>query len=156
MDGDMVISFGDILFRRYILSSLLDLEDDIAIAVDGEWSQRNGNRLGFQDLVQASSPHSLGYTTEEVWLQKMAPEFADEVQGEWIGLMRCSESGTATIKSAVAQLSEREDFDQLHLFDLFNHLIEQGHKIRVLYITGHWLDVDNLDDLAKAQSFQTA
>ena len=31
-----------------------------------------------------------------------------------------------------------------------------GHKLRVLYITGHWLDVDNLDDLSKAQSFQAA
>ena len=156
MKGELVISFGDILFRRYILSSLLDLNDDIAIAVDGEWTQRNDNRLGFQDLVQTSSPHSLGYTTEEVWLKKMAPEFKDTVHGEWIGLMRSSEAGTTAIKAALAELSTRDDFEKLHLYDLFNHLIDQGHKIRVLYITGHWLDVDNLDDLSKAQSFQAA
>ena len=157
MNGEMVISFGDILFRRYILSSLLDTEDDIAIAVDGEWSQRNGNRLGFQDLIEASSPHSLSYSTEQVWLQKMAPSLPpDKIAGEWIGLMKSTEAGTNIIADALKQLRGRTDFDQLHLYDLFNHLVEQGQKIRVLYIAGHWLDVDNLDDLAKAQSFQTA
>jgi hypothetical protein len=25
--------------------------------------------------------------------------------------------------------------------------------VQVLYITGHWLDVDDLDDLARAQAF---
>ncbi len=37
--------------------------------------------------------------------------------------------------------------------DLFRHLIEQGERIQVLYMTGNWLDVDNLDDLARAQAF---
>jgi len=157
MSGDMVISFGDILFRRYILSSLLDMEDDIAIAVDGEWSERNGNRLGFQDLIQASSPPSRNYSTEPVWLEKMAPQFeAEQINGEWIGLLKSNARGTELIKAALLELGSREDFDQLHLYHLFNHLIGQGQKIRVLYISGHWLDVDNLDDLAQAQSFQTA
>jgi len=50
-------------------------------------------------------------------------------------------------------LGSHEDFNQLGLLDLFNHLVNQGAKVRVLFITGHWLDVDNLDDLSRAQSF---
>jgi len=155
LSGDCIISFGDILFRRYILSSLLEIECDISIAVDGAWTDRNADRSGFQDLLQASSPHSLDYTTEKVWLEKMGPDFDSEsVNGEWIGLLRSTEAGTAAIKKALNDMSKREDFDSLHLYHLLNLLVEQGHKIRVLYIAGHWLDIDNLDDLAKAQSFQ--
>jgi len=153
--GPMVLSYGDILFRRYILSSLLDVKDDIAIAVDGAWSRRGGDRIGFQDLVQASQPHTLNYHTDPVWLTRMDPELSNEkAHGEWIGLMKTSENGTRFIIQALEELRDREDFDQLHLYHLFNHLIEQGRRIRVLYIAGHWIDVDNLDDLAQAQSFQ--
>ena len=75
------------------------------------------------------------------------------ITGEWIGLLKASTAGSLALQSAMAELSKRDDFDQLHLYDLLNHVIKQGHKIRVLYITGHWLDVDNLQDLAKAQAF---
>ena len=33
------------------------------------------------------------------------------------------------------------------------HLIEAGEDIRVIYISGHWLDIDNADDLSDAQRF---
>jgi NDP-sugar pyrophosphorylase family protein len=33
------------------------------------------------------------------------------------------------------------------------HLVQCGIPVHVLYITGHWLDVDNLRDLTKAQAF---
>jgi phosphoenolpyruvate phosphomutase len=152
--GPLVISFGDILFRRYILSSLLDTDDDIAIAVDAAWSRRNGDRLGFQDLVRASHPHTLNYRTESVWLEEIAPDLSTEaVSGEWIGLMKTSGKGSALLLEAINELKEREDFRSLHLHHLFTRLIAKGVRVRVVYIAGHWLDVDNLEDLALAQSF---
>ena len=151
--GETIVSFGDILFRRYILSSLLDIQDDLAIAVDGAWTERP-NRLGFQDLVETSASHSLDYTTEKVWLTKMAPAFeGSEPNGEWIGLLKATAAGSKILAAALEELSLRDDFDSLHFYHLFNHLIAKGQKIRVLFISGHWLDVDNLDDLAKAQAF---
>ncbi|MBL6764986.1 MAG: phosphoenolpyruvate mutase [Verrucomicrobiae bacterium] len=154
LTGEMVISFGDILFRRYILSSLLDTADDIAIAVDATWTPRGGDRLGFQDLIRASKPHSLNYTTESVWLEEMSPELApSDTSGEWIGLMKTSPKGSTAIRESLTELAAREDFRALHLHDLFEHLIARGERIRVVYITGHWLDVDNLEDLALAQAF---
>ena len=39
------------------------------------------------------------------------------------------------------------------LTDLFARLIKRGVEIKVAYITGHWLDVDNAADLTVAQNF---
>ena len=37
--------------------------------------------------------------------------------------------------------------------DHVNALIGRGHRVRVVYTTGHWLDVDSLDDILAAGSF---
>jgi NDP-sugar pyrophosphorylase family protein len=39
------------------------------------------------------------------------------------------------------------------MIDLFGRLLKAGEDIRVIYISGHWLDIDNADDLADAQKF---
>jgi phosphoenolpyruvate phosphomutase len=44
-------------------------------------------------------------------------------------------------------------FKQLKVPDLMNYLVEKGEKIRVLYISGHWLDIDNMKDYLLSQKF---
>jgi phosphoenolpyruvate phosphomutase len=77
----------------------------------------------------------------------------DRVHGEWIGLLKASSRGAAAIRGALEQLGQRDDFRKLRLDDLFRHLLAGGQAIRVLFITGHWLDVDTLDDLSAANAF---
>jgi phosphoenolpyruvate phosphomutase len=51
------------------------------------------------------------------------------------------------------ELSRGDQFPTLQLYDLFNFLVKSGHKVRVIFVTGHWVDVDGLDDLERAQEF---
>ena len=51
------------------------------------------------------------------------------------------------------QEDRRADFDRLSIPDLLNHVIETGKPVKVLYIHGHWLDVNNLEDLSRASDF---
>ena len=37
--------------------------------------------------------------------------------------------------------------------DLLNLLVERKESVQVVYIAGHWLDVDNLADIERAGSF---
>jgi phosphoenolpyruvate phosphomutase len=153
LEGDAVISFGDILFRRHVLYNLLAEEGDIAIIADANWKNReNGDR--WRDLVTASRPYSLEYSEEPVHLAKMGPDLdEDEVNGEWIGLMRTTPAGSEVIRETLDRLKTREDFKKLRFKDLFQELIKDGHDVRVHYVAGHWLDVDTLDDYAQAQRF---
>jgi NDP-sugar pyrophosphorylase family protein len=38
------------------------------------------------------------------------------------------------------------------LLDLFQRLLDAGETITVVYVTGHWFDVDDAFDLAKARN----
>ena len=67
--------------------------------------------------------------------------------------MKMSSRGSAQVKAALEELAGRADFRKLRFDDLFKHLLKQKQRVQVLYITGHWLDVDDLDDLSRAQTF---
>jgi phosphoenolpyruvate phosphomutase len=153
LQGEAVISFGDILFRRHILNSLLAEKNDIVIAVDAAWDRRSGTG-GYVDYVTASRPYSLRYDEEEAFLVTAGPKLErDEIHGEWIGLVKTTARGSDVLKRTLVELSARDDFHTLRFDHLFNHLVARGVRLQVLYITGHWLDVDDLDDLARAQAF---
>ena len=153
LEGDVVVSFGDILFRRHILNNLLAEEHDIVIAVDAAWERRQGAG-GYIDYVTATRPNSLRYDEEEAFLTAIGPRLdAANIHGEWIGLMKMNPRGSAQVKAALEELASRPDFRKLRFDDLFKHLLERQQRVQVLYITGHWLDVDDLDDLARAQAF---
>jgi phosphoenolpyruvate phosphomutase len=152
LDGELVVSFGDILFRRYILSNLLADSHDIVIVVDAGWEQRKP--VGQVDYVTTSRPFSLKYSEDDVMLKAMAADLPkSQINGEWIGLLKTNASGTARLKAALEELSRRPDFRRLRLDDLFRHLLAQGTPIKVHFITGHWLDVDNAETLVEAQNF---
>lgn len=153
LEGDVVVSFGDILFRRHVLHNLIAEEGDIAVIVDGAWEKRqDGDR--WRDLVTASRPYSIEYSEEPVNLKEMGPDLPkDQVHGEWIGLMRTTPAGSEAVVGALDRLKKQDDFRKLRFKDLFQALMDEGHNVRVHYIAGHWLDVDNLEDLERAQRF---
>ncbi|HEX8489821.1 MAG TPA: phosphoenolpyruvate mutase [Chthoniobacterales bacterium] len=153
LEGDVVLSFGDILFRRHILNNLLAEEHDIVIAVDAAWERRQG-AAGYIDYITATRPHSLRYDEEDAFLTAIGPRLdRANIHGEWIGLMKITSRGSTQVKAALEELSRRPDFRKLRFDDLFKHLLQRQQRVQVLYITGHWLDVDNLDDLSRAQAF---
>jgi phosphoenolpyruvate phosphomutase len=152
LDGELVLTFGDILFRRYILSNLLADSHDIVVVVDAGWEQRQP--VGQVDYVSTSRPFSLKYSEDDVLLKAMGADLPkSQINGEWIGLVKASAPGTARLKAALGELSRRPDFRKLRLDDLFRHLLAQGAAIKVHFITGHWLDVDNAENLVEAQNF---
>ncbi len=155
IDGGTIISFGDILFRQHILNSLLAEENDIVVAVDAMWKRpRERGTNGYVDYVTATRSYSLRYDEEDAFLAKMGPDLSPEkIHGEWIGLIKTTVRGSAAVCDALDVLSKRPDFRRLRFDDLFNHLVSQGQPVQVLYITGQWLDVDDLEDLARAQAF---
>jgi len=153
LQGDLVISFGDILFRKYILNNLLDVPHDIVLAVDAAWQQRPG-ASGHLDYISASQPHSLHYEENETLLTGMAPDLSsDRIHGEWIGLLKASRAGSDLLRAGLKALRSEPGFNTKRFDDLFRYLLSKDARIHVHYVTGHWLDVDSLEDLTRAQAF---
>src|SRR4029453_5209557 len=149
IDGDAIISFGDILFRQHILNNLLAEEHDIVIAVDAMWERRATRETnGYVDYITATRPYSLRYDEDDAFLMEIGPDLsAEKIHGEWLGLIKKNDNGSEVVCGALDALSKRLDFRRLRFDDLFNHLVSRGQLVQVLYITGQWLVGEDPEDL---------
>jgi phosphoenolpyruvate phosphomutase len=78
---------------------------------------------------------------------------SSEASGEWIGLVKTNKVGSEILAKALTELSTTPDFNKLKLPDLMNKLLEKKVKINVMYIDGHWMDVDSFADVSRGQQF---
>jgi phosphoenolpyruvate phosphomutase len=155
LDGPCVVAYGDILFRRYILDNLLAAEGDIVIAADALWRESRGrSRERIRDLVACSRAFTGDYLDEDpVALARIGPDLAPaETTGEWIGLVRLSAEGAALVRAELESMRKNGTLAAAGMPELLNRLIASGHAPRVLYVAGHWLDVDDAFDLASARN----
>ena len=152
--GDCVLAFGDILFRHYILDRLTAAEGDIVVTVDALWRERNDGE-GVRDLVACSRPFSTDFLDDDpVSVVRMGSDLTeDQVSGEWTGLAKLSPKGSELIRFELEKMEADGSLPKAGLVDVFTRLAEVGHEVRVLYVTGQWMDVDTATDLTKAGEF---
>tara|TARA_Y100001970_G_scaffold293624_1_gene441768 strand:+ start:1258 stop:2871 length:1614 start_codon:yes stop_codon:yes gene_type:complete len=144
-----IISFGDILFKEFILNELLNDKNDITIVVDSDYN-KDGSNI---DYVNTSLPYSRDVYDSPVELLSMFNESKNEtINGEFIGLWKVSGGGANALVKSLEILSEDENFLTFTSVDLFNYLIKYK-KIYVKYVRGGWLDIDTIIDLQNSRNF---
>lgn len=156
IEGECLISYGDILFRNHILSALLDAPGDIVLSVDALWKAREGVGGGrTRDLVNCSRPSTAGvlddrpaHVTGIGGILK-----PDAVDGEWVGLAKLSPRGSALVREEIAAMRQDDTWKTAGLPDLFGRLVARGARLDVAYVAGQWLDVNDAFDLANARNF---
>ncbi len=150
---DMVVSYGDVLFNKYILSLLEEPGEDFVVTVDADWvNSRNAGREA--DWAVCSHPNSRGTFSTNVSLKRLSDDIQEaNIHGEWMGFLKVSAKGFAIVKTALDELLSNPEQQQFKMPDLINMLIEDGNIVRVIYTTGHWLDIDTVQDLVAAGNF---
>jgi phosphoenolpyruvate phosphomutase len=153
LDSDAVISYGDLLFRSYVLRDLVECKADFSVVVDSLMTGSSNHTV--RDFAYCSRGDDRGLFGKPVLLERVAGAADAErlPQGRWVGMLNVSRAGLARLKSVLAELRAREDFDKLDMPALLNALIGTGAAIEVLYVHGHWRGVNDLDDLRQAVDF---
>jgi phosphoenolpyruvate phosphomutase len=155
LSGECLISYGDILFRSQMLDDLLRAKGDIVVVADARWDSP-GHRAPDRvvDRVRCAHPFTGSYLDEgPVRLAAIAPDLPDhETHGEFIGLVKLSGEGASQMRTEIARMRQDGSLETADLTELLSRLMARGLEISVLYITGHWLDVDDAFDLAKARN----
>ena len=96
-DGDLYVSYGDVIFKRYILDSLAEPDDPFVIVADTDW-QESVNLGRAADYVRCTQAHSRRDFYREIYLEQSGetiPE--DQRHGEWMGLLKVSPAGLPDI-----------------------------------------------------------
>ncbi|RKZ49946.1 MAG: phosphoenolpyruvate mutase [Gammaproteobacteria bacterium] len=151
---DMIITYGDLLFRSYILRDLLENEGEIVAVIDS--SVENDNYSGTPDYAYCSQKEDRAIFKQDAYLNHVSEEkntASGDPTGRWIGMLRVRGQGRQWIEDAIDELKSHENFKQLSLADLLNQLIKTNHPVKVHYINGHWVDINALADIDRAGDF---
>ena len=139
-----IVSYGDIFYSPDIVSHLITCKDDIAIAYDPAWLQLWERR--FSDPLADAETFEID---AENWIRIIGgrPASIAEIQGQYMGLLRFTPTGWASVESYLMTLLP-EVRDRMDMTNLLMNLINHGHYIRGVLNNGQWGEVDSTSDLA--------
>ncbi|OGL68829.1 phosphoenolpyruvate mutase [Candidatus Uhrbacteria bacterium RIFCSPLOWO2_01_FULL_47_24] len=151
-----LIMYGDLLLRRYIVRDLLESDAPITIVVDSNVRQKITDKVK-GDYVVCNVPDDRSIFRPDAHLVKCLNNAADnpslQAHGQWIGALLVSGTGQELFKESIKRLQSRPDFSTLSVTDLLDDLVAVGHPPRIMYVSGNWLDVNNLPDVERASAF---
>jgi phosphoenolpyruvate phosphomutase len=170
VESDTVISYGDLLFRSYVLRDLVESDAELAVVVDSSPTGENNRTV--RDFAYCSRRDDRGLFGTPVLLRRVfsatdagnaagahdgeAGVSAGAAHGRWIGMLKVSRTGLLRLKEVLLELRGRPDFDTLDVPYLLNELIARGAAIEVQYVHGHWRGVNDLEDFRRAADFAHA
>ena len=157
LDGPCLVSYGDVIFKKYVLDELLETQGDFVVAVDSMGFSGAGDTKDTKrkaDWAIASEPHSRKTLLTNVVLKDMSADAKTAgITGEWTGILKLSANGAKAVREILGTLSEKE-LATASVPDLLRRLVKEGREVRVVYTRGGWLDVDTLGDVLEGSTFQ--
>ena len=153
MAGPALVAYGDVLFQKFIPMHLFESDSDFCIAVHPQDRPVQADRE-YRDLVTADRPFHWSDFDQRRTLVRVSTSLRDdEVHGEWIGLLKLSADGVEQLRELAASVGDPEKLRTMRMADVLNLLVERGRTVEVVYVRGHWVDVDDMHDVIAASNF---
>ncbi|QYJ74137.1 NTP transferase domain-containing protein [Shewanella sp. FJAT-52076] len=146
-EDETIISYSDIVYPTSAIESLMTASSDIAILYDpnwlSQWQQRFDNPLSDAETFRLTDGRRLVDIGRR-------PEHLDEVQGQYMGLLKFTPRGFGVIQSLLAALPQAE-VDKLDMTSLLRRLLATGEQIEAVPFDGFWFEVDSETDLIECE-----
>ena len=149
LDGDVIVSYGDIVYSRKALQTLLESTADIAVIIDKEWESywraRNEDPLDDAETLKLRTDG----TIREIG---QPPQSLEEIEGQYIGLMKFSAKGISHMKEVFYAAVETGELlgkpiENSYMTDLLQALINSNKQVTSIPIYGDWIEIDTVSDL---------
>jgi len=149
LEGDIIVSYGDIVYSKNILKALIKSKADIAVTIDmkweGYWRERNENPLDDAETLKLRKDGTISEIGQK-------PSSLEEIEGQYMGLMKFSSEGVRQIKSAFHSALESgkllgKEVENSYMTDLLQFIVSIGGKVASVQIDEDWVEVDTVEDL---------
>lgn len=142
--GTSLVCYSDIFFSHKAITLLMQSNADIAITFDPHWRSLWERRFGDPFLdAETFRLNDAGIITEI----GLKPQTFDEVQGQFMGLLRFTDKGWEEVKKVRAQFSI-EVKDKMDMTRLLQYIIQAGEiPVHAIAYEDPWGEIDNANDL---------
>lgn len=143
-----IVSYSDIFYSPVAVQSLINCEATLAVTYDPNWLQLWTERFGDPLLDAETFRLSATNTLAEIGNK---PQSVDDVQGQYMGLLRFTPEGWAEVVRLRSELSPQQR-DSMHMTNTLQRVIDAGRvPIEAVAYTGEWGEVDSSEDLSVYQ-----
>ncbi len=148
-----IISYGDVLFNKFIPQSLCQETDDCVIFIDSNWqAQPSYIRLG--GFAECTIPNSRKAFNAKIYLKRLGDSIPQaSIHGVSMGFLKVSPGAARLISVILVELLTDPANRNAPISLLLQELLKRQYPIRVLYTVGHWLDINSIEDVVQAGSF---
>ncbi len=156
INGNIIISYSDILFDSSVVKRTLDSDHDISVVVDIDW---RGYYVGRKDHPISEAENVIFNSNNEVEKIGKINTGNEEVHGEFIGMIKLSDRGTKIFKEHFHRLKKiywnkpfqrAKIFQKAYLTDFIQELVDIGIKVHCVIIESGWKEIDTVEDYKKA------
>ena len=156
LNGNVIISYSDILFEDVVGKRLLESDADISIVVDIDWRNYYEGR---KDHPLEEAENVIFNANNEVTdIGKIFTE-KDDVFGEFIGMMKLSPRGAKVFTRHFHRAKElywdrpfqrAKIFQKAYITDMIQEMVDLGVPIHCVIIERGWKEIDTVEDYRNA------
>jgi len=144
-----IVSYSDIFYEASSVESLIASQSGLAVTYDPHWlklwEKRFGDPLTDAETFRLNQDNTLAEIGNR-------PKSLDEIQGQYMGLLRFTPAGWQELVRIRAGLTDAQ-CDKMHMTGTLQKIIEAGKMpIEAVTYEYEWGEVDSADDLAAYQS----
>lgn len=158
LDGDVIVSYGDIVFEPRVAQALMAAPGALSVVVDTGWrdlwAARFSNPLTDAETLKIDGDGNI------VEIGKK-PRSYDEIHAQYIGLFKIAAPAVADVRRFYRGLDrsrryDGKDVDNMYMTSLLDLIARDLLKVRAVPVAHGWLEVDSVDDLRLYSSWPPA
>ena len=156
-NSSVLVTYGDIVFEPKIVQRMLEITNDIRLAV----------RINWKEYYQNRTMHSLS-EAENVLIENgriletrknISKALENQQIGEFLGIMMLSSEQIKILLERYSDLKKNHtgtfhsssSLHMAYLTDMLQEMIDFGVRINPVFAEGRWFEIDTLEDLKNAE-----
>lgn len=146
---DLVIAYGDIVYKTDNIKALLNSCDEISLMVDVNWKDlwavRMENPLDDAETLVVDKNNSI------IELGKKPVNY-DRIHGQYTGLIKIRKDIIPHVIKFYQQLDRNKKYDghnfsNMYMTNFLQLLIDFGYKVKAVMVRNGWLEIDTVEDI---------
>ena len=144
---DIIISYGDIIFKKKILQKLINSNENLSTVVDTKWYSYWKKRM--QNPLEDAESLKLTRNNYITDIGRKVKSF-NEIKGQYIGLTKISKKISKKILNIWQDINKKKNkknINNLYVTDFLRILIKRKLRIKAVLVKRGWLEFDEPSDL---------
>ena len=149
LQGDVLITYGDIIFNDSVLQKLLLSSADISVVIDSNWRQYWDARM--DNPLEDAETLKLGQDGNIIEIGQKTTTYED-IQGQYIGMIKISGSALMKVRSYYHSLDKAifydgMNYDNMYMTSFLQLIADNLLPLVPVFTENGWMEIDTPTDL---------